>query len=132
MGKIRTVIYHDKNGKEIKIDYDEDNPCFICGEPVIGASMGGTAICVGCDCGKCRYCGMEFFVMKPEIDGGRSKQNLLEHMKWHNAHTPEIVERYNSGMRRLLDDLEERRNKRINERPSDIPVLAPNEHGSGK
>ena len=102
MGKIRKAEYGDRI-----IEYDEDNPCIICGEPVIGASMGGTAICGACDLGKCRYCGMTVFVYKKEIDGGESKKRLLEHMKWHHENTPDIVEKYNTGMRRLMDRLDE-------------------------
>ena len=44
MGKIRKVTYGER-----VVEYDEDSPCLICGEPVIGASIGGTAICGSCD-----------------------------------------------------------------------------------
>ncbi len=82
------------------IEYDEEAHCIVCGEPVISASMGGTVICPACDLGKCRYCKMTVFVIKKEIDGGASKKKLLEHMKWHKEHTPEIVEEVNNGMRK--------------------------------
>ena len=73
--------------------------------------MGGTVICGSCDLGKCRYCGMTIFVMKESIDGGRSKKEVLKHMEWHHKNTPELVERINSGMKRLLDKLEKKEEK---------------------
>lgn len=103
---MRTEIYHNKEGEEVKVEYDENAPCIICGEPVIGASMGGTNICGACDCGNCRYCGMKTMVFREEIDGGESHKSLLHHMEWHKQHTPELVEQINSGLRRLLDKLE--------------------------
>lgn len=103
---MRTAIYQGVNGKEIKIPYDENAPCIICGEPVIGASMGGTAICGHCDCGKCRYCGMTISVMNEEIDEGRSKKEVLNHMAWHKKNNPELVKRVNDGLTRLIDRLE--------------------------
>ena len=104
---------HDSSGKVVKtIEYDENAPCFICGEPVLSASMGGTAICPSCDCGRCRYCSMTVFVFKPEIDGGASKKALLDHMKWHHEKTPEIVERQQQGMRRMNDIIDQERAKR--------------------
>lgn len=101
MGKIRKVKYGDK-----EFEYDEDSPCIICGEPVIGASMGGTAICPACDCGKCRYCGMTIMIFKEEIDNGESKKGLLEHMQWHHKNTPDVVDRKNNAHRRILDKIE--------------------------
>lgn len=80
---MKTVTYKTIDGKELKIEYDENAPCIICGEPVKEASMGGTVICPWCDVGKCRYCGVTIFVVKEEIDGGRSLRELREHMKWH-------------------------------------------------
>jgi len=80
---MKKVKYTTTNGKEIEIAYDENAPCIICGEPVISASMAGTDICPWCDLGKCRYCGIEIMVLREEIDGGRSKRELREHMKWH-------------------------------------------------
>ena len=108
----RISVYHANDGKEIRIPYDENAPCIVCGEPVIGASMGGTAICGACDCGRCRYCGMTIMVFKKEFDGGRSKKELLEHMRWHKVHTPDLVERKNAGLRKLMDELEKRREQR--------------------
>jgi hypothetical protein len=107
------TYYKDPYMKEkVEIPYDENAPCLVCGEPVIGASMGGTSICGSCDCGKCRYCGTTIFVLREEIDHGESKRRVLEHMKWHHEHTPEIVEHANSGLRRLMDRLDEEQAKR--------------------
>lgn len=58
---MKTAIYHSIDGKEIKVEYDENAPCIICGEPVKEASMGGTAICAWCDMGRCRFCGEQFY-----------------------------------------------------------------------
>ena len=75
---MKTVTYGEK-----KIEYDEMHACIICGEPVHNASMGGTVICPACDLGKCRFCRITVFVLKKEIDGGRSYNEIREHMKWH-------------------------------------------------
>jgi hypothetical protein len=99
--RMRKVKYGDR-----EVEYDADAPCIICGEPVIGASMGGTVICGSCDLGKCRYCGITIFVMKESIDGGRSKKAVLDHMAWHHKNNPELVQRQNDGMNRMLDRLE--------------------------
>lgn len=83
---MKTAIYNKVGGGTFVVEYDENAPCIICGEPVIEASMGGTVICPSCDCGKCRYCGMDILVVTEEIDGGRSLRQLREHMKWHKEH----------------------------------------------
>ncbi len=75
---MKKVTYGDR-----EVEYDELAPCISCGEPVHNASMGGTVLCPSCDLGKCRFCGVTIFVMKEEIDGGRSKRNTLQHMKYH-------------------------------------------------
>lgn len=80
---MKKAKYRTLEGKEIEVEYDENAPCSICGEPVMSASMGGTSICPWCDMGKCRYCGITIMVLKEEVDGGCSKRELLEHMKWH-------------------------------------------------
>lgn len=98
---MRTMIYKQQDGKDLKITYDENAPCIVCGEPVISASMGGTVICPSCDLGKCRYCGMTVFVMKKEIDGGESKKKLLDHIKWHKENNPELVKKVNDGHRKF-------------------------------
>jgi len=105
--------YKKPDGTDLEIEYDENAPCIICGEPVIAASMGGTVICPGCDCGKCRYCGMTIMVFKPEIDDGRSKEAVLKHMEWHKKHNPELVEKINAGLRIISADLEVRRKLRV-------------------
>ena len=83
---MKTAIYRGTDGKRKEIEYDEKAPCMICGEPVIEASMGGTSICPWCDTGKCRYCGITIGILKESVDEGRSKRELLEHMKWHKEH----------------------------------------------
>jgi len=82
---MKKTKYNLINGKTIEVEYDENASCIICGEPVIDASMGGTVICPWCDVGKCRYCGIIIMVFKEEIDGGKSKRELLEHMRWHKS-----------------------------------------------
>ena len=95
------AIYHNINDEEIRVEYDDEAPCVCCGEPVIGASMGGTNLCGPCDMGKCRYCGMSTFVMKESVDGGESKRNLLAHMKWHREHdqNPTTAEKNEAQLR---------------------------------
>ncbi len=75
---MKKVKYGDR-----EVEYDDLAPCICCGEPVHNASMGGTVVCPACDCGKCRFCNQTVFVIKEEIDGGRSKKEVLEHMKKH-------------------------------------------------
>jgi len=79
----KTATYRGSDGQDFTVEYDENAPCIICGEPVMEASMGGTSICPSCDIGQCRYCGVRIMVLKEEIDGGSSLRNLREHMAWH-------------------------------------------------
>lgn len=90
MKKARYRTIENNEIKEIEIEYDETKPCIACGEPVISASMGGTVICPWCDCGKCRHCGVAIFAIKEEIDGGHSKKQVLDHMKWHRERQPDF------------------------------------------
>jgi len=77
---MKTATYKGLDGKDFAVEYDENTPCIICGEPVREASMGGTVICPWCDCGKCRYCGVDLPLgMSPDD----AKQKIREHMKWH-------------------------------------------------
>lgn len=71
---MKTVTYNLKGGGKKTIEYDETAPCVVCGEPVGSASMGGTAICPACDCGVCRYCGVQL-----PMEGKAIKQ----HIAWH-------------------------------------------------
>ena len=48
---MKTAKYRLIGGKEIEVEYDPNAPCIVCEQPVIAASMGGTAICPWCDCG---------------------------------------------------------------------------------
>ncbi len=84
MGELKTVTYRDLEGKDFTVKYDPDAPCILCGEPVVAASMGGTVVCPWCDCGNCRYCGVQASLMGEHIDGGRSLRKWKEHMVWHN------------------------------------------------
>lgn len=88
----QTIAYKTTKGK-FDIDYDDEQSCEICGEPVVGASMGGTAICPWCDCGKCRYCDKPIFVIRESIDGGASKRKLLAHMSEHRRTQPDLNEK---------------------------------------
>lgn len=112
---MRTARYYTKSDmSEWKdIEYDENAPCIVCGEPVIGSSMGGTVICGACDCGNCRYCGMKTMVLRPEIDEGRSKQRMLDHMKWHQDNNPDLVKEINEAHTRMMDRLDKEREERL-------------------
>ena len=70
--------------------FHEARTCSCCGEPFTHESFGGPNICPSCDIGKCRYCGVPIMVLREEIDGGRSKRALLDHMAWHKRN--KIVE----------------------------------------
>jgi hypothetical protein len=48
---MKVIRYKLTNGDEAEVEYDENAPCKICGEPVTDASMGGPDICPWCDCG---------------------------------------------------------------------------------
>lgn len=72
---MKTATYKRIDGSELIVEYDENAPCIICGESVIGASMGGTDICPWCDMGKCRYCGITLPM---------GKEKIKSHMAWHN------------------------------------------------
>lgn len=48
---MKTVTYKLLDGSDYTVEYDENEPCWMCGEPVGEASMGGTVICPDCDCG---------------------------------------------------------------------------------
>jgi len=87
---MKKAKYTLMSGEVIEVEYDENAPCIMCGEPVVSASVGGTVICPWCDMGKCRYCGVTIMVLKEELDGGRSKRELLKHMKWHKNHQKEV------------------------------------------
>lgn len=112
---MRIARYRQEGGTTLKIEYDENAPCIICGEPVIGASMGGTVICPSCDCGKCRYCGTTICVVREEIDGGRSKQRVLDHMKWHHKYNPELVKKINTANTKMMDMLDKEAEEREKE-----------------
>lgn len=97
----RTATYYKDSQmrQPVTIEYDDETPCKSCGEPVVSASMGGTAICPWCDMGKCRYCGVPIVVSREEIDGGESKRALLAHMKYHRDREPEFNNRQLQGHR---------------------------------
>lgn len=109
---MKQTVSYDFIGKgKTEVEYDDESPCLICGEPVGGASMGGTAICPSCDMGKCRYCKMTIFVMKESIDGGRSKREVLQHMKYHNEKEPKAREEYLQRYRRFHGKLKQEKVK---------------------
>ena len=90
---MKITHYYNKEGIKMEISYDEMHPCLSCGEPVHNASMGGTVICPSCDLGRCRFCGMTIFVLKKEIDGGKSYEEVRRHMKRHRERLG-LPERY--------------------------------------
>lgn len=67
------------------VEYDADAPCLYCGQPVVEASMGGTAICPWCDTGYCRVesCTIRMMVFRKELDGGKSLSNWRRHISEH-------------------------------------------------
>ena len=71
---MKTAKYHKIGGGLLEVEYDENAPCIICGEPVTEASMGGTVVCPWCDCGHCRYCGVQLPM---------GNERIKNHMKWH-------------------------------------------------
>lgn len=103
----QVATYHTQTNEPLKIEYDDESPCVNCGEPVVTASMGGTIVCPWCDMGKCRYCGITIMVLKEEIDGGKSKKNLLEHMKYHREREPEFNKKLLENHRRIREKLME-------------------------
>jgi hypothetical protein len=77
---MKTATYRLLDGTDRKIEYDENAPCMVCGEPVIEASMGGTSLCPWCDCGNCRYCGVRLPIGR---DKEHSIELIKEHIDWH-------------------------------------------------
>jgi hypothetical protein len=51
---MKKAHYTGLDGKKFVVEYDENLPCKLCGQPVYEASMGGTDICPSCDCGRIR------------------------------------------------------------------------------
>ena len=51
---MKTATYRLLDGTDKVVEYDETAPCWMCGEPVGEASMGGTVVCPSCDCGVTR------------------------------------------------------------------------------
>ena len=96
------TYYKDSEMKQpFTVEYEDTAPCTCCGEPVVTSSMGGTDLCPWCDMGKCRYCGVPITVFKEELDGGESKRQVLEHMKWHSERDPEHNNRSLEAHRQL-------------------------------
>jgi len=48
---VKSATYTMLNGEPLTVEYDEQAPCRLCGEPVLEASVGGTDVCPWCDCG---------------------------------------------------------------------------------
>ena len=90
---MKTATYRRMDGKDFTIEYDEAAPCRVCNEPVRAASMGGTDVCPACDCGLCRYgCGAKMFILREELDSGRSLQAWRDHMRWHHEQQPVLAD----------------------------------------
>jgi hypothetical protein len=51
---MKTAKYDLVGGGIRTVEYDENEPCWMCNNPVCEASMGGTVICPSCDCGYTR------------------------------------------------------------------------------
>lgn len=83
---MKTVKYLLVGGGEKVFEYDENAPCIICGEPVVEASVGGTAICPWCDMGICRYCRVQ---LPWGTNAEQTKSRIKEHMAWHKEHPVE-------------------------------------------
>lgn len=77
---MKTATYKLIGGGSKTIEYDETAPCMICGEPVGEASMGGTAVCPACDCGKCRFCGETFLTGREQ-----TREECMKVVKKHIA-----------------------------------------------
>ena len=81
---MKTVTYNLIGGGKQTIEYDESAPCIICGEPLGSASMGGTVVCPACDCGKCRYCGVDLPIAMTKEE---AIKKIRKHMDWHKSHS---------------------------------------------
>jgi hypothetical protein len=114
-----TMLFGGTREKPTIIEYEDEQPCKICGEPILGISMSGTDICPWCDMGKCRYCGVTIFVLREEIDGGASLKNLREHMKWHREKEPDRPQKMLEAYRRIHAKLEEEAQKRVADKNSE-------------
>ena len=90
-----TAIYTGLGGSKLVIEYDENAPCVICGEPVVAASTGGTIICPWCDMGHCRYCGVDLPMGRTKED---SIRKIKEHMAWHKENQPSPKPRKEGGI----------------------------------
>ena len=81
---MKTATYNKLDGGKFTVEYDETAPCIICGEPVVEASTGGTVICPWCDCGNCRYCGVQ--LPWSPISKEKTTKKIKKHMAWHKEH----------------------------------------------
>ncbi len=73
---MKVIEYKTIDGSTMKMEYDEQSPCIVCGEPVLEASMGGTTLCPWCDMGICRYCGVR-------LNG--NSEHIKQHIAWHKS-----------------------------------------------
>lgn len=48
---MKIATYETLDGDKLHVTYDPSSTCAICGEPIVEASVGGTAICPWCDMG---------------------------------------------------------------------------------
>lgn len=81
---MKTATYNKIGGGTFTVEYDENAPCIVCGEPVTEASVGGTAICPWCDMGKCRYCGENYLSGRE-----KTKEECQEVIRQHIARCKE-------------------------------------------
>lgn len=68
--ELKTATYTKLDGTPFVVEYDPQAPCIVCHEPVIAASVGGTAVCPWCDCGVCRHCGQKKVGIHPHTCRG--------------------------------------------------------------
>lgn len=50
----KTATYNLADGSLLEVEYDPEDPCWMCGEAVVTASTSGTVVCPWCDMGKAR------------------------------------------------------------------------------
>jgi len=74
---VRKATYNFVDQGPTVVEYDEGAPCWMCGKPVLLASMGGTVICPWCDTGYNRD-GTKRTFKECMAAGKRYRQNARE------------------------------------------------------
>lgn len=72
----REATYLLLSGEWVTVEYDSNDPCDICGLPVICASTSGSTICPWCDCGIYRD-GTKWTI--EDLDSGRVREKAKAH-----------------------------------------------------